>query len=333
MKIEKLPSGSYRVRKMIDGKTMSLTFDKKPTQKEINKAILDRQSASVTLQNAPRKSFKDCADKYIEIKSNVLSASTQRSYKGMLNAMPDWFKDTLLCDMDQLVIQKYINDITLTHKPKSIKNQHSFISAVFAMFCPEIKLTTTLPKIQKSEEYIPTSDDVKAVLEACKIEKYRIVFLLGCNGLRRSEILALGIDDIGDSSVKVNKAMVYTSDREWIIQPYGKTVESNRTVPISKQLGKDIKAQGYIYQGHPRKILEYLESCQKRAGVPHFKFHSLRHYYATELDQAGFSSKDVQKLGGWSSDAVLKVIYQHNRVDKDKEIQKKAAALIEKNLT
>ena len=33
MKIEKLPSGSYRIRKMYKGKTYTVIFDYKPTQK------------------------------------------------------------------------------------------------------------------------------------------------------------------------------------------------------------------------------------------------------------------------------------------------------------
>ena len=35
MKVQKLPSGSYRVQKTINGKRRSFTFDHKPTQKEI----------------------------------------------------------------------------------------------------------------------------------------------------------------------------------------------------------------------------------------------------------------------------------------------------------
>ena len=34
MKIEQLPSGAYRIRKMYKGKTYTVTFDRKPTQKD-----------------------------------------------------------------------------------------------------------------------------------------------------------------------------------------------------------------------------------------------------------------------------------------------------------
>ena len=35
MNIDKRPSGNYRVRKMVNGKTYTLTLDHKPTEKEI----------------------------------------------------------------------------------------------------------------------------------------------------------------------------------------------------------------------------------------------------------------------------------------------------------
>ena len=39
MKIEKLPSESYRIRKMYKGNTYTVTFDSKPTQKEAVQAM------------------------------------------------------------------------------------------------------------------------------------------------------------------------------------------------------------------------------------------------------------------------------------------------------
>jgi integrase len=160
--------------------------------------------------------------------------------------------------------------------------------------------------------------------------------MLGCYGLRPSEILALTYPDDFDAenlTVHVCKAMVRNDSGEYIIQNYNKTVESTRYVPISKELLERISAQGYVYNGHPDRILKYLYARQEKLGIPRFKFHALRHYFATELDQAGFSSKDIQKLGGWSSDSVLKTVYQHNRIEKDREMQRKAADLISGNLS
>lgn len=62
MKIEKLPSGSYRIRKMYKGKMYTVIFDYKPTQKEAMQAMaeeLDKVSSTkgerLTFEKAARQ--------------------------------------------------------------------------------------------------------------------------------------------------------------------------------------------------------------------------------------------------------------------------------------
>lgn len=62
MKITKLPSGSYRVQKMVDGKRYSLTFEKRPTQKEIETAISEITNGAYT----GKKTFEQCSNEYIQ---------------------------------------------------------------------------------------------------------------------------------------------------------------------------------------------------------------------------------------------------------------------------
>ena len=63
MKIEELPSGSYRVRKMIDGHVIVKVFDHYPKQKEITVAL------AADIDNvAPKTAFINCAKKYVESK-------------------------------------------------------------------------------------------------------------------------------------------------------------------------------------------------------------------------------------------------------------------------
>lgn len=53
MKIEKLPSGSYRIRKMYKGQTYTVITDYKPTQKEALKlmaTVLDRVKPESQIQ-------------------------------------------------------------------------------------------------------------------------------------------------------------------------------------------------------------------------------------------------------------------------------------------
>ena len=83
MKIEKLPSGSYRIRKMYKGKNYTVVFDYKPTQKEAMLAMA-KELEKVQEKNRSMK-FQDAAEQYIESKRNVLSPSTVGGYRNILN--------------------------------------------------------------------------------------------------------------------------------------------------------------------------------------------------------------------------------------------------------
>ncbi len=327
MKISKR-AGKYRVQPMVNGKRYSLTFDHRPTQVEIMQELNKRIDSTVSSENAPTSSFRDCANKYIELKENILSASTKRAYISMINNLDTKFLELPLKDIGQIELQQLVNELSLSRSPKTLKNYHTFIISVITTFIPSASFNTTLPKPQKKEEYIPTKEDVARILEASN-EKYYIIFALARYGLRRSEIMALDISDVYPDYVDVNKAMVQTPTNEWIIQPHNKTTASTRKVPIDSDLCSRIQKQGYVFKGHPDKIYEYLVHKQKVLGIPRFKLHAFRHYCATELYHAGFNSKDIMKVMGWSSDSVMKRIYTHARIDKDKETQKKMISVLQ----
>ena len=94
--------------------------------------------------------------------------------------------------------------------------------------------------------------------------------------MRRSEICALGTDDIEGDVVHIHKAMVLNENKEWIIKTT-KTTESTRDIIIPMVLAEKIRKQGYVYRGHPNSISDYLLKTEKRLGIPHFSIHKLRH--------------------------------------------------------
>lgn len=330
MKIEKLSSGKYRIQKMVDGKRYNLLFDHKPTQTDINLALADKITNTITSKTAPTMTFEKCAKEFMAIRENVLRTGTKRNYRSVMRNIPDDLNNMRLCDIDKIVLQKYINDLSADHSPKTVKNYYSFVHDVIVEFIPEFNIKVKLPEVQKTSYYIPTSEEVKKVM-AVASDKYRPLFMLGCYGLRKEEILALNLDDfdLKECTVNICKSYVYDDiKKKWLVENYTKTKESTRIVPLDKKLIKTFLDRGYIYEGTQSRLLKHLHYCQDTAGVPRFRLHDFRHFFATELNQAGFSSKDIQALGGWSSPYIMEKIYAHERIEKDKPMQKKAAATI-----
>lgn len=125
MKIEKLPSGSYRVRKMYRGKMYTVIFDGKPTQKEAMLKMAEKLERAQERHQS--MAFKTAADKYIEAKRNVLSPSTIRGYDEIIRQISDPFLEKSVYDITAMDVQKEINKFSKGHSPKSVRNLHGFI--------------------------------------------------------------------------------------------------------------------------------------------------------------------------------------------------------------
>lgn len=322
MKIEKLPSGSYRIRKMYKGKTYTITFGDKPTQKEAIQAMaLELDKVQIKYKSM---TFQNAADTYIESKRNVLSPSTIRGYSIIMRQLPESFLEKNIHDITALDVQTEINRISKDHSPKTVRNHHGFISAVLGVFCPNLKLTTTLPQKLKNEPYIPSDEDVRRILDYAKGTDYEIPLILACYGLRRSEICALTPEDIKEDMITINKALVQNENREWITKAT-KTTCSTRDVIIPIDIADKIRNQGYVYHGAPGKISEYLLKAQKSLGIQHFSIHKLRHYFASKMSALNIPEADILKMGGWESDHVMKSVYRHSMMEKEENAKREAA--------
>lgn len=331
MNIEKLPSGSYRVRKMIDGKRTTLVFDHKPSEKEIMKSFSSKLMERDLTD--PSLSFSDAAQKYVDMKRNVLSPSTLRDYTAFPSRLPSWFSDMNVYKINQIAINKVVNELSSEKSPKTVRNYHGFISAVLGTFRPELNISTTLPQKRKYEPYAPTQNDVKRILEYVKEHEkaYYIPICLSCYGLRRGETCALTLEDIDEDIVHINKSKVLDENKNWVIK-YTKTTSGDREVIIPMWLADAIREQGFVFNGHPNQILKCIQRAQSYLGIPKFSLHMMRHYFASVLSES-CDEQTVMELGGWKSDYVMKRVYRYSLTQKNEEKKRNAMKAININFS
>lgn len=307
MTIEKLPSGSYRISQSDHGHRYRLTVDHKPTHSEAVR-LMAALIAS-TPANCPRGSFRAACDQYNASKSNVLSATTLREYERYARLLPESFSHLPLMQITARDVQQVINDLTPGRNPKTVANYAHYISAV--LMSNGIRLPSPkLPQRIRSVQHIPSADEIRATLEALAGTEHDLAIRLCCFGLRRSEVCALTPEDLDGNTLHISHAVVKDKNRHFIIKAT-KTTASDRYVVIPADLAERIRAQGYIYKYNPDNLYKALRRAQDRAGVPHFCLHALRHFFASYLHDLGYSDKQVQALGGWSTDSIMKSIYQH----------------------
>jgi len=305
MKIERLPSGSYRVRKTYRGKTYTVTFDHKPTDKEATIAIAERLEDAA----GKRGSFEKYAKEYIENRKNVISPSTIRTYNIKLNQLSDGFKAMNLYDISGEDVQAEINRFSMNHEPKTTITLHGFIASVLYAYRPNFALRTKLPQLKAKQEYEPSNEDVKRIIDYVKGTRYSVAFQLGVFGCRRAEICALDMNDLIGNELWVHRSKVYL-DGKWFIKETPKTDASNRTIYLPDALVQEIQEQGCIYKGYPSALLKAINRAQDKLGIERFKFHALRSYFASYAHALGIPDADIMAIGGWETDAVMKKIYR-----------------------
>lgn len=320
MKIEKR-NNSYRVQKMINGKSYSMTFDHKPFKHEIEARL---RSIKKEISENHIYTFRRGTLEYIDIKREVLSPSTIVNYKSVLRNLSDDFTSLRVDEITSVEAQREISRYSQTHSPKSVKNASGLITTVLKMYVPGMTIKVKLPQREVVEKIVPTESDIATVLKASKGTDYELCFRLAVFGLRKSEMLAITKDDIKGNILSINKALVVNENKEYVIKQT-KTAAGTRKIYIDDNLAKAIKEKGYVYNGFPGNILRELHRIQDKNGLPHFRLHDFRVYYASWCHANNIPDSYIMDSGGWKSQSTLDSIYRKSMPDKLKSLQKEIA--------
>lgn len=83
------------------------------------------------------------------------------------------------------------------------------------------------------------------------------------------------------------------------------------------KVGADWQEQDYVFTGlkggplNPRYILKLFDRLLKEAGLPHMRFHDLRHSATTLLLSMGVNAEVVQEILGHSNISMTMDVYSH----------------------
>ena len=229
------------------------------------------------------------------------------------------------CDGKGGISQKYAQDIIAVLKLTLGKEV-------------EIQLPYSPPK---EVEIFEKSDQVTLInsLQSNICHKNFGILLTIHTGLRIGELCALRWSDINFDTqlLHINKTMIRTYTKEDgsklnITAP--KTRSSIRTIPLNKWImqyavllrGSDNE---YIVTGkekyiEPNKYRLYYNRQLKDLELPHRKFHSLRHTFATRCIECGCDYKSLSELLGHSNVSITMNLYVHPQL----ELKRKCVELL-----
>lgn len=334
-KAKKLPSGSwsclaYSHTETVDGKKKRV-YERftAATKKEAEFLAAEFQLNKKQMQSPQNMTVRKAIYSYIESKSNIVSASTVRTYLSTAELYFPVIGDVPLSRLTQELIQKDINAVSATLSPKTVKNIHGLLSATLAVYLPNFRLRTSLPKKEKFDPYIPTEKDIRLLLSLSSGTKlYTPILLAASLGLRRGEIAGLKWSDVDfeAATLTIRTSLVFSKDNKWVEKP-PKSYAGYRTLDLPapvllhlKQKSHGKLASDYVAELKPAKISNYFQDLREHSGLPHFRFHDLRHYYASMMLANNIPDKYAMKRMGHATNSMLKNVYQHTTDEKDREV-------------
>lgn len=283
-------------------------------------------------------------------KSSKIKPSTFQRYEGIYRK---YIKNSdiaglKLKDCNTIKLQKFFNDLSNTYSYTQLRYLCDVMRNFFNWCidsgyilknpCLKIEIKGNKSEIIKRKKEnkieILSEDEIEKIKEYIKGTEFELLFLLDLStGLREGELLALTWDDINlnKKTLRIEKSVkeVYVYDDEnnrhieTIVQ-VPKTMTSFRTIPIPSTIISKLKKvknkNGIIFHDENMNYLKAKnvsykwKKVLKDCNIPHKKFHSIRHTYASTLLKNGVDIQTVAELMGHSAIAITQ-IYLHSTSD------------------
>lgn len=309
---EKLPSGSYRCRVMVNGQKKSFTA---PTKREAEQAALEYKIGLLAEENErPEITIRKAIDEYLALKSGVLSPASVRGHRIKQRCYLQGIMDTPLSKLSAAAIQQEINSEKCS--PKTIRETWALIRPALKRY--GVSYDVSLPVVQSDEHAFLSADEIPVFLKEAEGSKYEIAFLLALHSLRVSEILGLRWEnvDLKKQSITVRGATLFDENNKLVNKPTNKNRSSRRTIPIMiprlLQLLSDAeRTSEFVVTANPNSIRASANKICRKANLPEVGTHGLRHSFCSLAYKLGISEKVTMQLGGWSDYGTMRKIYTH----------------------
>lgn len=310
----KMPSGNYRIR-IYDKRLKEYKSFTAPTKRQAEKMAQDYLCGlKIKVSNV---TIKDKIKEYIALRSNKLAPTTIETYEKVYQRMSE---DFLLSKIDTITdndIIKEINRLSALYAPKTIKKDMTFVLPIIRQERPDLAKNIELPKLQKRMVEYPRA---QVIMELFKGDIYELEVLLAlCCSLRKEEIRGLKPSDLKNEILTINRVKIDTKQGT-IIKNEAKTVESRRRIALPPFILKLYRQRNgeWIMETSGNSLYRHYKRIVTKAGFGYLCFHDLRHINASEMKLLNVPDKYAMERGGWSTDNILKTVYQSTFSDERK---------------
>lgn len=251
--------------------------------------------------------FDELMERYLSDHSKINKApKSYENDKNYIRHMAKIFSGLTLDKITPKLISEYKNKrFTEGAKPATLQKELICLSHAFNLAIKEWEWTTVNPvqkvKIPNPHNEIDrwlTFEEQERLLKACHDRQWLkevIVFALN-TGMRQGEIVNLMWSDV--DLFRKTAILHKTKNKEKRTVPLNQTV-----IDMLKDKSKVVSIKGCVFtqngtKSTKREIQRQFSTALKRAKIDNFRFHDLRHTFATRLAQASIDIYTIAKLLG-----------------------------------
>lgn len=304
----------WQISLMVNGKQIrksTKTIDKKLAQR-IHDKVMGQIAEGRWFEGSfgKHKTFKEMMDRYMSEHSIPKKASSERDRSSLSHLHP-FFGSRPISEISPKLIYEYKNRRRSEGASCcTINRELALMKHAFNMAVREWEWITANPVIKVSMEKEPPSRDRWLTCEEEEVLlsvspqwlKEIITFAIE-TGCRRGEILSLTWNDVDIFKKVVTIFAKKTGDRR-TIPLTAKAFDILKSKEKARTKRRSIKREDFVFT-HPgmQKVNFHtlrwaFEKALKKALVEDFRFHDLRHTFASRLAQQGVDPYTIQKLMG-----------------------------------
>ena len=233
--------------------------------------------------------------------------ATHKEDKSKLLWLDDYLRDLNLNEITLDVIDK-IRSAKLKEASKATVNRYlALMRSILIRARDEWEWLEKIPKIRLYKE---TNDrerslatfEAKALISELPEHQKEIVMFALATGLRQSNVVKIEWPQI---NLDLRHAWVKASQSK-NGKPIAIPLNEVALEVLKRQVGRH-SLRVFTYRGLPFEAAntKAWKDALKRAGIENFRWHDLRHTWATWQRQAGTPTHELQRLGGWKTAAMV----------------------------
>lgn len=290
-----LRGDTYWINVQIDGKRLrkSLgTKDAKMAAEAFTRELAEFYRTR-KLKEVPKKTFKEACERWLREKQHKRSISDDQD---KIDYFLPKLGTMLLSDIDKKTIAEAL---PVDVQPSTRNRYRALLRSILRIAADEWEWLQVAPKIKNEPEpegrvVCLEHKQAEAILAALPA-KYRAPTRLAMlTGLRRSNVFGLCWENVNlEKATLIVHADEAKGKRRIVVPLNPQACELLKSLPGERQ--------GRVWPDMDRVWHNTWKAACKRAGVPGFPFHGLRHTWASWHAMAGTDLAVLQQLGGWQS--------------------------------